>query len=135
MFFQGVMSEMLYFVSCLHVWENLEEIRIGSFYYGEIANVHNLILNIDHMHVSLLWINSVACGNNPKPPTFFTFGFTTCCLQNASEESYKNASHPGCCKKLIYKIQTNTGLYKSWSYHILVCLMIYKNKFIQIRFS
>ena len=24
----------------------------------------------------------------------FTFGFTTGCLQNASEESYKNSSHP-----------------------------------------
>ena len=29
MFFQSVMSEMLYFVSYLHVWEKVEEIRIG----------------------------------------------------------------------------------------------------------
>ena len=29
MFFQSVMSEMLYFVFCLHVWEKVEEIRIG----------------------------------------------------------------------------------------------------------
>ena len=27
--FQSVMSEMLYFVSFLHVWEKVEEIRIG----------------------------------------------------------------------------------------------------------
>ena len=25
-FFQSIMSEMLYFVSCLHVWEKVEEI-------------------------------------------------------------------------------------------------------------
>ena len=29
MFFQSVMCEMLYFVSFLHVWEKVEEIRIG----------------------------------------------------------------------------------------------------------
>ena len=27
--FQSVMSKMLYFVSFLHVWEKVEEIRIG----------------------------------------------------------------------------------------------------------
>ena len=45
--------------------------------------------------VSLRWINSVACGNNRNHRLCFTFGLTTRCLQKASDESYKNSSHPG----------------------------------------
>ena len=48
------MSKMLYFISCLHVWEKVEEIRIGftsacSFYYRDIANLSNHILNLDQL--------------------------------------------------------------------------------------
>ena len=56
MFFQSIMSKMLYFVSCLHLWEKVEEIRNGSlraclFYYGDIANLRNHILNIDQLEM------------------------------------------------------------------------------------
>ena len=44
------MSEMLYFVSCLHFWEyrlsELVSLRACWFYYRDITNFRNRILNI-----------------------------------------------------------------------------------------
>ena len=52
-FFQSVMSEILYFFSCLHIRKKVEEIRIrfSSFYYRGIANLCNCILNIDQLEM------------------------------------------------------------------------------------
>ena len=107
--------------------------------------------------LSLRRIKSAACGNHREPQGCcvthsFTFGFTTRCLQNATEESYRNKAIQSCllscnsvqyflqislkssrffflesirrpvCENPIHKIQTITGLYKS----ILVCLMTKK---------
>ena len=46
-------TELPYFVSCLHVRKNVEEIlirfpRACSFYYGCIVKKINRLLNIDH---------------------------------------------------------------------------------------
>ena len=62
MFFQSVMSEMLYFVSFLHVKEKVEEIRIGfpsacSFNYRDIANLRNHILNIDQLEMKCMLVS------------------------------------------------------------------------------
>ena len=63
MFFQSIMSEMLYLVSCLHDRKKIEEIghfslRACSFYYECIANLRNCILNIDHLEMKQVQISS-----------------------------------------------------------------------------
>ena len=106
MFLQRVMSEMLYFVSCLRVRKNVEEIQISFsslraclFYYGDIPNLRNGILNIDQLEMKHTLVSGVSIVKLAvtirNPRLCFTFGFTTRCLQNASKESYKHSSHPG----------------------------------------
>ena len=64
MFFQSVVSEILYmyFISCLHVWERVGEIRIGLpsgmfVLYRDIANLHNHIRNIDQLEMKLALVS------------------------------------------------------------------------------
>ena len=64
-------------------------------------------------HLSLRRINSAACGNYQKPrgcceTHSFTFDFTTRCLQNATEESYRNKAIKACllsCNSAQYILQ------------------------------
>ena len=70
-------------------------------YYEGIANLRKQILHQMKTRPSLRLINSAACGNHRKPQGCcvthsFTFGFTTRCLQNASEESYRNKAIQAC---------------------------------------
>ena len=120
-------------------------------------HIRNRILHQMKTHLSLCCINSAACRNHLKPrgcfvTHSFTFGFTTRCLQNATEESYRNKAIQACllscnsvqyflqislkssrfflekyqetcvCENGIHRIQTSTGLYK----YISVCLMTKK---------
>ena len=57
------MSEMLYFVSFLHVWEKVEEIRIG-FPLGYVLlitetsqTIRNRILNIDQLEMKCMLVS------------------------------------------------------------------------------
>ena len=117
MFFQSVTSEM-YFVSCLHGRKKLEEIRIcfssGMFVLlGGLANLRKCILHQMKTCLSLRLINSAACGNHRKPRGYcvtysFTFSFTTRCLQNATEESYRIKAIQACllsCNSVQYFLQ------------------------------
>ena len=67
---------MLYLVSCLHVWEKVEEIGISfpSDMFVVLQRHRPGQLEMKHM-LSLRWINSVACGNNRKPSTLFYYQF------------------------------------------------------------
>ena len=57
------MSEMLYFISCLQVCEKVEESQSGShnwacsFYYRDIANLCNRILNIDQLEMKHMFFS------------------------------------------------------------------------------
>ena len=74
-------------------------LRACSFYYGDIANLRSRILNIDQLEMKHALVSGgfiVQLGETiGNHQLCFTFGFTTHCLPNASEESYKNSSHPG----------------------------------------
>ena len=68
-------------------------LRACSFYYGDIANFCNGILNIDQLEMKHALVSggsivqlAETIGNHQL---CFTFDFTTC------KESYKNSSHPG----------------------------------------
>ena len=103
MFFQSVTYKMSYFVSCLHGRKKLEAIRnffspACSFYFVGIANLRKHIL---HKMKTRLSLYSAACGNHRKPrgccvTHSFTLGFTTRCLQNATEKSYSNKAIQAC---------------------------------------
>ena len=91
--FQSVMSEMLYFVSCLHVRKKVEEIRISFpslraclFYYRDIANLRNRILNIDQLEMKQALVSGgsiVKLAETIRNRLLcFTYCFTTRCLQN-----------------------------------------------------
>ena len=84
-----------------------------TFYYGGVANLHKHILHQMKTRLSLHQINSAACGNHGKPrgcciTHSFTFRFTTCCLLNATEESYRNKAIQSCllsCNSVQYFLQ------------------------------
>ena len=71
-----------------------------------IANLRKRILHQMKTRLSLRRINSAALGNHRKPrgccvTRSFSFGFTTCCLQNAREGSNRNKAIQAC---LLYSI-------------------------------
>ena len=84
-----------------------------SFYYGGIANLRKSNRHQMKTCLSLRRINSAACGNHREPrgccvTHSFTFGFTTRCLQNATEESYRNKAIQACllsCNSVQYFLQ------------------------------
>ena len=103
MFFQSVTSEISYFVLLGKKLEKSEfvSLRVCSFYYGGIANLSKRIRHQMKTRLSLRPINFAACGNHREPrgccvTHSFTFGFTTRCLQNAMEESYRNKVTQAC---------------------------------------
>ena len=80
---------------------------------GGIANLRKRIRHQMKTRLSLRWINSAACRNHREPrgcyvTHSFTFGFTTHCLQNATEESYRNKVIKAClpsCNTVQYFLQ------------------------------
>ena len=97
----------------LHCRKKLEEIRIcfssGMFV---LLRWHRKFPSNENTSKSQS-VNSAACGNLRKPrgccvTHSFTFGFTTCCLQNATEESYRNKAIQACllsCNSVQYFLQ------------------------------
>ena len=88
-------------------------LRACSFYYGGIANLRKRIRHQMKTGLSLRRINSAACENHREPrgccvTHSFTYNFTTRCLQNATEESYRNKAIQAClpsCNSVQYFLQ------------------------------
>ena len=78
-----------------------------------MANLRKRVHHQIKIRLSLRRINSAADGNHREPRGYcvthsFTFGFTTCCLQNATEESYRNKAMQLCllsCNSVQYFLQ------------------------------
>ena len=85
-------------------------IQACSFNNGGIANLRKRIRHQMKTRLSLRWIKSAACRNHREPQGCFvthslTFGFTTSCLQNTTEEGYRNKpSNRVCFLVIVYSI-------------------------------